>query len=398
MFESILVLLFGVAIGFIAAVGVARLGSTRLAPPASEPPMPEARSARLARMVAILNALPDTLVVIDDDDGVVELKLSQRAGRSSAVPRLEGVRLDDLFSPEVSEALRAARRECVDSAHVSRRELELELAGERRLCEVRMVRADPRHVALLIRDVTEQAVTARILTDAKETAEAMVTARTEFMGHMSHDIRNAMTGVLTMTDVLLHRAADPATKRYLEVIQRSGEHLVGLVGDIVDFSRLEQGRMSFEPERIDVRRLITDTMEFHARSADGTGLDIVTEIAREVPDTLLLDAVRFRQLVDNLVGNAIKFTERGGVHVRLGYENGSLELVVRDTGVGMSEQALATIFDAFVQAPNRPSGKPRGSGLGLSIARQLATSMGGTIEAKSREGHGTTLRVVVRCV
>jgi signal transduction histidine kinase len=357
----------------------------------------DARSERLARMVAILNALPDTLLVIDGNDGIVELKLAQRSGRTHAVPRLQNVTLDDLFSPSVADRLRRGRDECSDMGHVARMEIELDLAGERRQCEVRMVRADGDHVAALIRDVTEQKVMEHILMDAKATAEAIVAARTELMGSLSHDIRNAMTGVLTMTDVMLHRAADPSSKRYLEIIQRSGEHLVGLVSDIVDFSRLEHGHMPFHTEPTGIRTLVEDAVDFHAGSVGATDLDVCVEVTAQVPDSLVIDGFRFRQLLDNLIGNAIKFTERGEVFVKVAYDHGAIDLSVRDTGVGMSQETLAKIFDVFVQAPNRPRGKQAGSGLGLSIARQLVTSMGGTLTAESREGEGTVFRLVLPC-
>lgn len=362
--------------------------------PASTPPR-RTSDERLEHMVSILRAIPDTLVVVDDDDRVLELKLGRRHGRSAALPRLADVTLDELFPGEVAESLRAARRETAASDRVVVLELELEFAGDRRPHEARVAKLDERRVLILLRDVTESRVTEQLLVRAKEHAQEMLVARGEFMARMGHDIRNAMTGVLGMTDLLLATQADPSARRYLEIIQRSGDHLVGLVRDLADFGRLEQGRMPIERQPTDVRRLVADTLEFHAPAARKVETELSSVVDADVPERVELDPLRVRQMLDNLVGNAIKFTERGRVTLRVRYQGGKLAIRVEDTGVGIPAESLPHVFDAFVQAVGQSQKKYGGSGLGLSITKLLATCMGGNVEVESQVGVGTAFELVL---
>lgn len=397
--DPISLLLLGGTLGAVAGAAATRTFGAKRETSARALPLPTApRSSaddRLGRMVAILRAIPDTLLVVDEDDRVLELKLGRRHGRGTALPRLADVTLGGLFPPDVADALRAARASCVEGDQVVGLEVDLDFAGERRPYEARVARLDDRRVVILLRDVTEARVTERLLVRAKEHAQEMLVARGEFMARMGHDIRNAMTGVLGMTDLLLTTKADPSARRYLEIIQRSGEHLVGLVRDLADYGRLEQGRMPIQTSPADVRRLVADALDFHAPAATRADTELLAVFDRALPRELSLDSLRVRQMLDNLIGNAIKFTEHGEIVVRVKHVSGKLVLRIEDTGVGIPAESLPHVFDAFVQAAGQSQKKYGGSGLGLSITKLLVTCMGGTIEVESRVGVGTAFQLIV---
>lgn len=351
------------------------------------------RSERLARTVAILNALPDSFFVLADDDRVLELKIARRAGRKAAMPRLTNVTLRDLFPSAIVDVLRAERDACVDADAIRTRDVELEFAGARRSYEMRIARADAEHVVVLLRDVTDVRLGEKFMITAKEHAEALLAARTEYMARTGHDLRNAMTGVLGMTDILLGTNDDPSARRYLELIQRSGEHFVTLVRDMVEFTRLERGRMPIVVAPVDLRGLFEDAIGFHTGAAESAGLALSLEVDGLVPDRVSLDGARVRQILDNLVGNALKFTERGSVVVRLAHRDGAIEFSVVDTGRGIPKDAADHVFDAFVQVEGADEATQRGSGLGLAIVKQLVDAMGGSVRLDSEVGVGSTFRV-----
>ena len=242
--------------------------------------------------------------------------------------------------------------------------------------------------------------TNQALVQARDAADAANRAKSEFLANMSHEIRTPMNGVLGMAELLLSTELSPRQRNLTENVQRSAVSLLAVINDILDFSKVEAGKLELEEIELDVRDVIEDTVELIARSAHVKGLEIVSSIPPEIPTRLRGDPGRIRQIITNLVGNAIKFTERGHVVVTatdLGVDQcgrQGLQIDIIDTGIGISPEVVARLFNAFTQADGSMSRRYGGTGLGLVITRKLCHLMNGDVTVKSVVGRGSTFSVV----
>ncbi|HEY0195684.1 MAG TPA: ATP-binding protein [Kofleriaceae bacterium] len=240
------------------------------------------------------------------------------------------------------------------------------------------------------------------LIKARDVADAASRAKSEFLANMSHEIRTPMNGVLGMAELLLATELTPRQRHLTETVQRSAVSLLAVINDILDFSKIEAGHLELEELDLDLRDVIEDTAELLARSAHVKRLELVTSIPPGVTTRLRGDPGRLRQIVTNLIGNAIKFTESGHVVVAVS-EHGLtddgrhvLQLDVTDTGIGISPEVLAKLFSALTQADGSMSRRYGGTGLGLVIVRKLCRLMGGDVTVTSEPGKGSTFSVVIR--
>jgi PAS domain S-box-containing protein len=243
------------------------------------------------------------------------------------------------------------------------------------------------------RDITERKALEDALTEARDKAEAANRAKSGFLATMSHEIRTPMNGVLGMARLLLENEPAPEQKTYIEAIHQSGEALLTLIEEILDFSKIESGTVTLEDDDVDVRPLIHSVVELLGMRAHTKGIEIVSFIETAVPETIRCDGLRLRQILTNLVGNAIKFTERGGVRVNVeAIENRQrrwIRFEVRDTGVGVPSEKRDEIFKEFMQADSSHARKFGGTGLGLAISKKLVQAMGGEIGVDGADGGGS---------
>ena len=243
------------------------------------------------------------------------------------------------------------------------------------------------------RDITERKAMEDALTEARDSAEAGSRAKSGFLATMSHEIRTPMNGVLGMARLLMEGDLSAEQRSYADAILQSGEALLTLIGDILDFSKIESGTLTLDEDEVEVRALVSGVVELLGPRAHAKNIELAVSAAADVPTAIRTDEVRLRQILTNLVGNAVKFTEQGGVRILVSQieaqERHFLRFEVRDTGVGVPEQKRHEIFEEFVQADSSHARRFGGSGLGLAISKRLVEAMGGQIGIDPAPGGGS---------
>ncbi len=353
----------------------------------------------------VLEAMDDSVIVINRGGRIIDL--------NPAAERFLGVGMQEAIGVPLSEYFPewGAVREQAEAHERYETELEIKRAEHPKTLrlsswEMSTWWGGSAGRLILLQDISDFRQLENYLRQAKEAAEEATRAKSLFLANMSHEIRTPINAVLGMTSLLMNTRLSPDQSEYVQAIRTAGSTLLNVINEVLDYSKIEAGRVQLQEEGFDLETCLEDALEMVAPQATSRGLSLTFWIGREVACRLRGDEGRLRQILVNLLANAVKFTESGGVNLSVEQLNDStpdgriqLHFRVTDTGIGIPTERLPLLFEEFSQADNEVSQRYGGTGLGLAICRRLVEAMGGKIWAESQPGRGSTFQFVVpfRC-
>ncbi len=353
---------------------------------------------------SLVEAIPDLLFEIGEDGRFYKYFSINNRNRALSQIFSLAKKIRDVLPQEASAVFFVALREAESSGHSFGYQFSLVTPEGERWFELSIAKKKtedphPSRFVVLARDITERKQHEKELIEARYNAEAANRAKSEFLANMSHEIRTPLNGLMGMVQLFTLTSLTEEQKEYLEAMELSAETLLSLINDILDLSRIESGRFDVDQELFPLDKSILETVALQSANAKKKSIALVSELSEDLPDQFRGDALRFRQILLNLIGNAIKFTDTGGtvtVKAAMIKEEGQevcLRIEVKDTGIGISKEQQEIIFKPFTQADSSTTRKYGGSGLGLTICRRLVELMGGIIRVESESGKGSNFIV-----
>jgi signal transduction histidine kinase len=360
-----------------------------------------------AQVEAIVASVSEAIFEFDRDGTYKNVWATDESTLSIPKNELIGMRLSEVVDQVVAHRLVTVCRRVLDKVKGESLEYFLPPPPQdgrwwfSRINPVKLTSGPPKTVCMTTLDISEQKRNELELRRAKESAEQASRAKSDFVANISHEFRTPMNGIIGMTELLLDTAVTAEQKEYLDLLKSSSKSLLEMLNDILDLSKVEAGKLNLDPVEFSMRLKLDEILSVMRFRADQKHVALTWNTDASVPGILIGDPLRLRQILLNLVGNAIKFTEKGFVTVNVGAEEQTSKTVilhtsVRDTGIGISPEKQALVFEAFTQADGSTTRKYGGTGLGLAITLRLVTLMGGKIWIESELGQGSTFHFTAR--
>ena len=364
-------------------------------------------SRQRSTMRALVNSIPDPIFYKDHEGRYLGCNEAYASMVGRTIDEVKGLSCADLFPPDVAAAMRARDKTMMESLQwVSAEHWVTYPDGRRSLLDTRVSPfwyEDGKKGGLLgvSRDITNRKADEDAIRFAKESAEEATRMKSDFLANMSHEIRTPMNAIIGLSHLALKTDMSPRQRDYITKVHRSGQHLLGIINDILDFSKVEAGKLTVENIDFDLDKVLDNVANLISEKCSAKGLELVFNIAPDVPQSLIGDSLRLGQILINYANNAVKYTESGEVMIgvtlaHLTLEDVLLRFSVRDTGLGLTEEQISRLFQSFSQADSSTTRKYGGTGLGLAISKKLAELMGGEVGVSSVFGKGSDFWFTVR--
>lgn len=349
----------------------------------------------------ILKAIPDAMFTMDREARFVDYQIQREDELWFRPADFIGKKPLDIVPDPLGTIFEEAIIKAFETDELQTLEYVFGKPGKEENFEGRIIKLDESKVLVISRNITAQKKLEEELRKAKEAAESAAKTKSSFLATMSHEIRTPMNGVIGMTSLLAETPLNEDQKDYVETIQASGDTLLRIINDILDYSKIESGKMTFEESVFSLEKVIDDSLSLIQFEAQKKGLALNKHIGEDVPPFVKTDRGRLRQILLNLLSNAIKFTERGSVSLKVELESKTARYVrlvfsVKDTGIGIPQDKLKGLFQEFTQVDSSHSRKFGGTGLGLAIVKRLVRLMNGKVSVKSKVGLGSEFSFTAR--
>lgn len=347
------------------------------------------------RLRAVLNSLPDLIFIYDNEGRYLDFHVKDKSLLVAPLEGAIGKKMTEILPEKLAKPIQQVFNNTIKSGNMQTAEYEVDIPSGKRLFEARFFRLDNSKVMSIARDITGQKLWERGLMEAKKAAEQANLAKSEFLANMSHEIRTPMNGLLGIIPLMETTSLDSSQKEYLQIIKDSGESLLNIIKDILDYSKIESGEMTLYKSVFNFKNEIEKTIKIFSGLIKEKNLQFTYGFGEMVPDFVELDKEKLRQILINIIGNAIKFTPDGGtISMDISAEsffekNVILNFEVKDNGIGIPSDKIEMLTKPFFQLDSSNTKKHQGTGLGLAISQKIIELMGGELTIKSDFGVGS---------
>ena len=361
----------------------------------------QARRRQQATLDSLINSISDLIFYKDKEGRYLGCNTAYAAVVGMPAAQVRGQTCDAFFPPDVAQTMAERDRACLELQREQSSECWVDTPGSGQVLYHTVVsplwdeNGNIQGILGISRNITERKKTEEEIRRAKEAAEEATRMKSDFLANMSHEIRTPMNAIIGLSHLVLKTELTARQRDYVQKVQSSGQHLLGIINDILDFSKVEAGKLDLENTDFEIEKLLDNTSSLISEKCHAKGLELVFDVAPDVPPSLMGDSLRLGQILLNYANNSVKFTERGEVLISVRASERTerdvlLHFRVKDTGIGLTPEQMGRLFQSFSQADTSTTRKFGGTGLGLAICKKLAELMGGEVGVESEPGKGST--------